>query len=168
MNDTPARSDAARHVGESRVTLSMLMGPTEANLNGNVHGGYIMRLMDEAGASAAMRHARRQVVTVAVDQVLFREPIHLGDLVTFTAELTYVGRTSMETRIEVLAQNLFTSATTHTNTAYFVYVALDPNGKPAPVPPLELTTPEEQAQWEAAKARQAYRLAQRRTPASRA
>ena len=162
MADAPAQPPAPRRVEESRVTLSVLMGPADANLHGNVHGGHIMRLMDEAGASAAMRHARRQVVTVAVDQVLFREPIHLGDLVSLTAELTYVGRTSMETQIEVTAQNLLTGESTHTNTAYFVYVALNPAGKPAPVPPLELTTPDEQAQWEAAKARQAYRLAQRR------
>lgn len=154
----------ARTVDESRVVLSLLMGPTDANLHGNVHGGNIMKLMDEAGASAAMRHARRAVVTVAVDQVLFREPIHLGDLVTLTAELTYVGRTSMETRIEVTAQNLLTEQHSHTNTAYFVYVALDENGRPTPVPSLQISTPAEQRHWEAAKARQAYRLAQRRTP----
>jgi acyl-CoA hydrolase len=147
--------------------LSLLMGPADANLHGNVHGGNIMKLMDEAGASAAMRHSRNAVVTVAVDQVLFREPIHLGDLVSLTAELTYVGRTSMETRLEVTAQNLLTERSTHTNTAYFVYVAIDEHGKPAPVPPLEITTPDEQRQWEAAKARQAYRLAQRRAQTER-
>jgi acyl-CoA hydrolase len=137
------------------------MGPSDANLLGNVHGGSIMRLMDEAGASAAMRHSQRPVVTVAVDQVLFKEPIRLGDLVTLTAELTYVGRTSIETRIEVIAQNVFTGESTHTNTAYFVYVALDDAGHPTPVPPLTLETEAEQRQWEAAKERQAYRLAQK-------
>lgn len=160
----PVPAAAPRRIDDSRVVLSLLMGPTDANLHGNVHGGNIMKLMDEAGASAAMRHARRAVVTVAVDQVLFREPIHLGDLVTLTAELTYVGRTSMEIQIEVTAQNLLTGQSTHTNTAYFVYVALDDQGRPAPVPPLQLEGPEEQRQWEAAQARQAYRLAQRRTP----
>jgi uncharacterized protein (TIGR00369 family) len=150
-----------KSVHASRVTLSLLMGPGDANTHGNVHGGVIMRLMDEAGASAAMRHSQRLVVTVAVDQVLFKEPIHLGDLVTLTAELTYVGRTSIETRIEVTAQNLLTGDTTHTNTAYFVYVALDHTGKPAPVPPLLLETEAERQHWEAAKERQAYRLAQR-------
>jgi acyl-CoA hydrolase len=152
---------APRRVADSRVTLAQLMGPTEANLHGNVHGGNIMKLMDEAGASAAMRHAQCAVVTVAVDQVLFREPIHLGDLVCLTAELTYVGRTSIETRIEVTAQNLLTGATTHTNTAYFVYVALDAAGRPAPVAPLLVETETERRNWEAAQARQAYRLAQR-------
>ncbi len=160
----PAPAAPPRRIDDSRVVLSLLMGPTDANINGNVHGGNIMKLMDEAGGSAAMRHARRPVVTVAVDQVLFREPIHIGDLVTLTAELTYVGRTSMETRIEVTALNLLTGQSTHTNTAYFVYVALDDHGRPSPVPPLHLEGPEEQRQWEAAQARQAYRLAQRRTP----
>ncbi len=148
-------------VSASRVILAQLMQPTDANLYGNVHGGVIMRLMDEAGGSAAMRHAQRPCVTVAVDQVLFREPIHLGDLVTVTAELTYVGRTSMEVRIEVTAQNVLTGQQTHTNTAYFVYVALDDAGHPVEVPPLWLETEAERRQWAAAKERQVYRLAQR-------
>ncbi len=145
----------------SRVTLAQLMGPMDANLLGNVHGGNIMKLMDEAGASAAMRHAHRTVVTVAVDQVLFLEPIHLGDLVTLTADVTYVGRTSIEVRIDVKATNLIGGREQHTNTAYFVYVALDAAGQPAPVPPLLLETEAQRQQWAAAKERQAYRLAQR-------
>lgn len=151
-----------KSVSASRVTLAHLMQPTEANAHGNVHGGFIMKLMDEAGGAASMRHAQRPVVTVVVDQVLFREPIHVGDLVTFQAELTYVGRTSMEARIEVVAQNLLTGERTHTNTAHFVYVALDDAGHPTEVPPLLLETEAERRQWEAAKERQAYRLAQRK------
>jgi acyl-CoA hydrolase len=150
-----------RPVSASRITLAQLMQPTDANLHGNVHGGNIMKLMDEAGAAAAIRHACREVVTVAVDQVLFLEPIQIGDLVTLCAELTYVGRSSIEVRIEVIAQNLVTGAQTHTNTAYFVYVALDAQGRPAPVPPLRLENDGEREQWEAARERQAYRLAQR-------
>ncbi len=157
---------APRRVSDSRVTLTQLMGPSEANIHGNVHGGHIMKLMDEAGASVAIRHARREVVTVAVDQVLFREPIHLGDLVTLASELTYVGRTSMEVRIEVTAENLLTGETTHTNTAYFVYVAIDPEGRSAEVPPLKLETEAERRRWDAAKERQAYRLAQRDSQAN--
>lgn len=148
-------------VRASRVTLTLMMPPAEANMLGNVHGGYVMRLMDEAGASTAMRHSQRPVVTVVVDQVLFKEPIHVGDLVTIQAELTYVGRSSLEARLEVKAENLLTGETTDTNTAYFVYVALDEHGHPAPVAPLLLETEAEQRQWEAAKERQAYRLAQR-------
>ena len=137
------------------------MGPPDSNIHGNVHGGIIMKLMDEAGASAAIRHASRSVVTVAVDQVLFIEPIHLGDLVTIHADLTFVGRSSMETRIDVTAQNLRTGEQTHTNTAYFVYVALDDHGRPVAGPPLLLETDRDRQAWEAAKARQAYRLSQR-------
>ena len=137
------------------------MGPQDANLHGNVQGGNRMKLMDEAGGSAAMRHGRRPVVTVAVDQMLFREPVHLGDLVTLVAELTYVGSTSIEVRLEVTAQNLFTGQSTHTNTAYFVYVALGDDGRPTRVPPLLLETPDEQRRWQAGHQRQARRLAQR-------
>jgi acyl-CoA hydrolase len=152
---------AGKPVSASRVTLAQLMGPQEANLQGNVHGGHIMKLMDEAGGSAAIRHAQRPAVTVAVDQVLFREPVHLGDLVTLVAELTYIGRTSMEVRLEVTAQNLLSGLVKHTNTAYFVYVALDEHGRPTPVPPLLLETPDEQRRWQAGQQRQALRLAQR-------
>ena len=152
---------AGKTVAASRVTLAQLMGPMDANVHGNVHGGNIMKLMDEAGASAAMRHAHRPVVTVAVDQVLFLEPIHLGDLVTLTADVTYVGRTSIEVRIEVKATDLIRGLEQHTNTAYFVYVALDGAGQPAPVPQLILETEAEREQWAAAQERQAYRLAQR-------
>lgn len=146
----------------SRVTLAQLMQPTEANVYGNVHGGLVMKLMDEAGAATAIRHAQRPVVTVAVDQVTFREPIHVGALVTLEAVLTYTGRTSMEVQIDVTAQNLLTGEHTHTNTAYFVYVALDEAGHPAAVPPLQLDTDEDRARWQAAQERQTYRLAQRR------
>lgn len=149
----------------SHVTLAVLMQPTEANIHGNIHGGVVMKLMDDAGAAAAIRHAQRPVVTVAVDQVTFREPIHVGDLVTLEAILTYTGRSSMEVQINVTAQNLITSEKTHTNTAYFVYVALDDAGRPAPVPPLQLDSDDDRARWQAAQERQAYRLAQRQRSA---
>lgn len=167
MSATPASGapddvpPAGKPVSASRVTLAQLMGPQDANLQGNVHGGNIMKLMDEAGGSAAIRHAQRPVVTVAVDQVLFREPVHLGDLVTLVAELTYIGRSSMEVRLEVTAQNLLSGKVSHTNTAYFVYVALDDHGRPTPVPALRMETPDEQRRWQAGQRRQALRLAQR-------
>jgi len=152
---------APKPASASRVTLAQLMGTQDANLQGNVHGGNIMRLMDEAGASAAIRHSQRPVVTVAVDQVLFREPVHLGDLVTLVAELTYIGRSSMEVQLEVTAQNLLTGTISHTNTAYFVYVALNDNGRPTPVPGLLVETPDQQRRWQAGQTRQTLRLAQR-------
>jgi len=148
-------------VRQSRVALSQLMQPQHANPRGDVHGGWIMKLADEAGALAAMRHAQRRVVTVAIDQMMFHEPIRIGDLVTLEAEVTYVGRTSIEARVSVIAEDPIGGERVHTNTAYLVYVALDEHGKPVPVPPLQAETEIEQARMDAARERQAYRLSQR-------
>jgi len=145
-------------VSASRVTLSQLMHPEHANLLGNVHGGWIMKLVDEAGALACMRHAQRKVVTVAIDSMTFREPIKIGDLVILNAEVTYTGRTSMEAEVHVVAENPITRERTNTNTAYLVYVALDDRGQPTPVPPLKAETDEEAQHLEAAKLRQSRRL----------
>jgi uncharacterized protein (TIGR00369 family) len=92
-------------VSASRIQIAQLMQPEHANNLGNVHGGWIMKLMDEAGALACMRHAQQRVVTVAVDRMTFRQPIRLGDLVILTAEVSYVGRTSMEAEVQVEAEN---------------------------------------------------------------
>src|SRR5690606_7060583 len=98
--------------------------------------GVIMKLVDEVGALAAVRHARQPVVTIVIDSMRFLEPIRLGNLVTLTAELTWVGRTSIEVRVEVTAENPLTGTNTMTNVAYLVYVALDAEGRPTPVTPL--------------------------------
>lgn len=129
-----------------------------ANLLGNVHGGWIMKLVDEAGALACMRHAQRKVVTVAIDSMTFREPIKIGDLVTLNAEVTYTGRTSMEAKVDVLAENPVTRERSHTNTAYLVYVALDDGGKPTDIPQLEAETEAERLKLAQAKERQERRL----------
>ncbi|HKZ44239.1 MAG TPA: acyl-CoA thioesterase [Anaerolineales bacterium] len=142
----------------SHVTIAQLMQPDHANNLGNVHGGWIMKLVDEVGALACMRHARHRVVTVAIDQMTFRQPIRIGDLVTLDAEVTYAGRTSMEVEVLVTAENPITGEYTHTNKAYLVYVALDDNQKPVEVPRLEITTPEEKSRMEAAIMRQKHRL----------
>jgi len=152
----PAKPPAA-----SRVTLTQLMGPGSANTMGNVHGGYIMKLCDEAGGMTASKHARRTVVTIAVDSMTFHSPVHIGNLVTVTGEVTWTGRTSMETRVVVSAENVLTGVVTHTNTAYFVYVALDEYGQPTPVPPVLCATDEEKARFARAAERQAHRLRQR-------
>lgn len=145
----------------SRVTLSQLMHPEHANLLGNVHGGWIMKLVDEAGALACMRHAQKKVVTVAIDSMTFRQPIRIGDLIILNAEVTYTGRTSMEAEVQVVAENPVTGAQTHTNTAYLVYVALDDEGRPTNVPALVTETDEEKARMAQAKKRQAHRIAQK-------
>ncbi len=145
----------------SHVSLAQMMQPEHANPLGNIHGGYIMKLVDECGALAAMRHARTRVVTVVMDRMTFRQPIKVGDLVTLTAEVTYTGRTSIETEVHVEAENPVTGERTHTNTAYVVYVALDAAGNPSPVPPVIAETPDEQEKLEAGKRRQQQRLEQK-------
>ena len=132
-----SQTTTAKTVGASRITLSQLMHPEHANLLGNVHGGWIMKLVDEAGALACMRHAQRKVVTVAIDSMVFRQPIRIGDLIILNAEVSYAGHTSMEAEVQVLAENPITGERTHTNTAYLVYVALDDEGRSTPVPPLK-------------------------------
>ena len=148
-------------VSASRITLSQLMHPEHTNLLGNVHGGWVMKLVDEAGALACMRHAQRKVVTVAIDSMVFRQPIRIGDLVILKAEVSYTGRTSMEVAVEVVAENPITGEQTHTNTAYLVYVALDDEGRPTSVPPLQAETEEEKQKMEQARLRQERRLKQR-------
>jgi len=149
-----------KSIRASRVTLSQLMHPEHANLLGNVHGGWIMKLADEAGALSCMRHAHRKVVTVAIDSMTFRQPIKLGDLVILNSEVTYTGRTSMEATVQVVAENPITGERTHTNTAYLVYVALDDEGCPTAVPPVKAETEEDQRKMELAQERQARRLKQ--------
>ena len=152
---------ASKPISASRVTLSQLMNLEHANLLGNVHGGSIMKLADEAGALACMRHSQKKVVTVAIDSMTFRQPIRLGDLIILNAEVSYAGRTSMEAEVHVLAENPITGERTHTNTAYLVYVALDDSGRPSSVPPLKAETEEEELKMEKAKERQQRRLEQK-------
>lgn len=150
-----------KRIDESTVTLSAVMGPQDTNGLGNVHGGVIMKMVDEAGGFAAMRHARRPCVTVVVDSMTFMQPIRVGMLVMCRAELTYVGRTSMEVRVEVITENPLAGTSEITNTAYLVFVALDDHGKPSPVPPLLYETPEQELRAQQAQERQSYRKQQR-------
>lgn len=145
----------------SRISIAQLMQPEHANNLGNVHGGWIMKLVDEAGAIACMRHAQKRVVTVAVDSLVFREPIKIGDLIILNAEVTYTGTSSLEAEVQVIAENPVTGHRTHTNTAYLVYVALDDEGKPSTVPPLIIESQEEAQRMEQARERQAYRKSRR-------
>jgi uncharacterized protein (TIGR00369 family) len=145
-------------IRESRISIAQLMQPEHANNLGNVHGGWIMKLVDEAGALACMRHAQRRVVTVAIDSMVFRHPIKTSDLVILNAEVAYTGKTSIEAEVQVNAENPITGQRWHTNTAYLLYVALDDDGKPVPIPAVFAETVEEEKKLEEAKARQAHRL----------
>lgn len=162
MTTTEHRPDqpnlSPRPVSDSETTLAQLMLLTDANPAGNVHGGTIMKLVDTAGGIAAARHAQRRVVTVMMDSMTFLHPVYVGDLVMLHARLTWTGRTSMEVEVVVEAEHVPTGRITRTSTAYLVYVALDDEGRPTPVPPLLVQTKEERRRWEEAEARRARRL----------
>jgi uncharacterized protein (TIGR00369 family) len=151
----------AKSPDASRATLSQVMLPGDANPQGNVHGGTIMKLVDTAGAIAAHRHCRRRVVTVEVDSMSFLHPVHVGDLVIATAWVTAAWRTSLETAVEVEAENVLTGERRHTSSAFLVYCALDDAGHPTDVPPLALATDDERAQAQAAELRRRRRLRER-------
>ncbi len=154
------QTPAGRTAAESAVALAQLMLPDDANPSGDVHGGVVMKLVDTAAGIAATRHARSRCVTAVVDSMTFEAPVHIGDLLHLNARLTWTGRTSMELRVDVQAENIRTGERRRTSTAYLVYVALDETGKPHAVPPLLIETDEERAAWAAAERRRAVRLAQ--------
>ena len=137
----------SKRIADSQITVNQLMMPEHANYMGFVHGGVVMKLADETAALAAIRHARHQVVTLAVDSMMFHSPVQVGNLLTLHAGLNWVGRTSIEVGVRVTAENPLTGECTHTNTAIFVYVALDDNGHPVEVPSLILETDEERRHW---------------------
>jgi acyl-CoA hydrolase len=137
------------------------MGLTDANSAGNVHGGTVMKLADEVAGLAAIKHSRRRVVTAGMDRMNFLVPIHIGELVTFSASVNAAWRTSMEVGVRVESENPLSGEVRHTNTAYLTMVALDEEGRPAPVPPLLVTTPDEQRREREAELRRANRLAER-------
>jgi uncharacterized protein (TIGR00369 family) len=147
-----------KRVEESRIVLTQLMNVTDANTLGNVHGGLIMKLCDEAGGMAAAKHSRHPVVTVAVDSMNFHSPVRIGDLLTVTAEVTWVGRSSMETRVYATAENVLSGEVTHTNTAFYVYVSLDANGRPTSAPPLIPQTETEKRRFAEGEERRKERL----------
>lgn len=132
-------------VDESRVVMAQTMQPSDANTWGNVHGGTIMRLADEAGGAVAIRHSRARCVTVAMDSMIFNEPVYIGDLLTIRACMTYTGRTSMEVEAQIEAEDLRTGVVRSAGASHLVYVAIDDLGRPALVPPLILQSEEERA-----------------------
>jgi len=137
------------------------MGIVDANSAGYVHGGTVMKLCDEVAGLAAVRHSRSRVVTAGVDRMTFLEPIHIGELVTFTASVNAAWRTSMEVGVRVDAEQPRDGLVRHTNTAYLTMVALDDDGRPTEVPPLEALSPDEQRREREAQTRRRNRLAER-------
>jgi uncharacterized protein (TIGR00369 family) len=139
------------------LTMTVLMTPDMANFSGNVHGGTILKLLDQVAYACASRYAGRYVVTLSVDQVMFREPIHVGELVSFLASVNHTGRTSMEVGIKVVTEDIRRQTVRHANSCFFTMVALDDARQPAVVPPLVPVTPDQQRRCEAAKVRRQLR-----------
>lgn len=139
--------------------MTVLMTPDTANFAGNVHGGTILKLLDEVAYACASRYAGRYVVTLNVENVTFREPIYVGELVTFLSSINLTGRTSMEVGIKVIAENIRTQATRHVNSCFFTMVAVGDDRKPVAVNEFVPTTPAEIHRHKMALARRAQRAA---------
>ena len=142
---------------EKSLHMTILMTPDMANFSGKVHGGALLKLLDQVAFACAARYCRNYVVTVSLDQVTFKEPINVGELVTFRANVNYVGKSSMEVGVKVIAEDLHTKVKRHTNSCYFTMVAIDDNRKPIPAPPLQLETEFEKKLHEAALMRKKMR-----------
>ena len=141
-----------------QLTMTVLMTPDTANFAGNVHGGTILKLLDEVAYACASRYAGKYVVTLNVEDVTFREPIHVGELVTFLASINLTGKTSMEVGIKVIAEDIRSQKTRHVNSCFFTMVAVDENRKPSPVKPLSPSTETEKRRYQEALKRRAQRL----------
>jgi uncharacterized protein (TIGR00369 family) len=148
-----------KHVADSTVTLTQMMEVTDANIAGKVHGGVIMRLVDTAAALAAIRHAGGLAVTVAIDEMTFLDPVSIGEVVVLKASVNAVGHSSMECGVRVDALDPVSGRTRHANSAYLVFVAVDDDGRPRPVPPLLVETDEEKRRQREANLRREARLA---------
>ncbi|HJV07047.1 MAG TPA: acyl-CoA thioesterase [Chromobacteriaceae bacterium] len=144
-------------VNQRELVMSVLMTPDMANFSGNVHGGVLLKLLDQVAYACASRYAGRYAVTLSVDQVLFKQPIHVGELVTFLSSVNYVGRTSMEIGIKVVAEDIQKRSVRHTNSCYFTMVAFE-NGKAVEVPALPLETDEQIKRFRAAEIRKKMRM----------
>ncbi len=140
-----------------QLHMTVLMTPDMANFSGNVHGGTILKLLDQVAYACASRYAGCYVVTLSVDQVTFRQPIHVGELVTFLASVNYSGSSSMEVGIKVVAENIRTQVVRHANSCFFTMVAVDDQSRPTAVAPLTPSTPDELRRFAAAKLRRQLR-----------
>jgi len=140
-----------------QLSMSVLMTPEMANFSGKVHGGAVLRLLDQVAYACASRYAGNYVVTLSVDQVTFRQPIAVGELVTFLASVNYTGTSSMEVGIKVVAEDIRKASVRHANSCFFTMVAVDDDGKPTPVPPLQPQTSDEKRRFAAAQIRRQLR-----------
>ncbi|GAB3258976.1 acyl-CoA thioesterase [Chitinimonas naiadis] len=142
----------------NELTMTVLMTPDMANFSGNVHGGSILKLLDQVAYACASRYAGSYVVTLSVDQVTFAQPIHVGELVTFLASVNYTGRSSMEIGIKVVAEHVRQGSVRHTNSCFFTMVAVGEDGKPVSVPPLQPDSEDGHRRYKEALLRKQHRL----------
>ena len=149
-----------KNVSDSKVEIAQVMMPEHSNAAGNVHGGYILKLVDQAGAIVAARHTHLNIVTASLDRMDFISPVYVGNLVFAKASVNFVSRTSMEIGVRVEAECLRTGTHTHVGSAYLTFVALDENDKPTIIPQLILKTEDENRRFEDAKKRREIRLQQ--------
>src|SRR5690554_3056549 len=154
---TKTRERNPMELDSAKLSMTVLMTPDQANFSGNVHGGTILKYLDQVAYACASRYAGSYVVTLSVDQVTFRQPVHVGELVTFLASVNYTGRTSMEIGIKVITEDIRERSVRHTNSCFFTMVALDANGKPTAVPPLEPKTREQRRRFAQAEQRRRIR-----------
>ena len=150
------RMNALKH----ELSMTVLMTPDMANFSGNVHGGAILKYLDSVAYACASRYSGSYVVTLSVDRVVFRQPIHVGELVTFLASVNYTGSTSMEIGIKVVTENIQKGLVRHTNSCYFTMVAVDEDRNPVKVPPLQTDTEEQKRRFLEAGKRRAYHKSQ--------
>jgi len=147
-----------KFVRESVSEYTEFALPTDANPLGNVLGGKVMHLVDLAGAMAAIRHARHQVVTASIDYMTFLHPIHIGSLLILRSSVNRVFRSSMEVGVRLEVEELRTGERRHASSAYLTFVAIDESGKPIPIPSAIPETPDEMRRYEQAEERRRYRL----------
>lgn len=147
------QAGSTRPMRDARATIVRLMMPTDANPHGNVHGGVIMKFVDEIAGIVAHRHARRNVVTARLDRMDFLEPVFVGNALTLDARLAYTGRTSMEVMVDIRAENLDSGEVVHTGTAWLTMIALNERGRPVPVPQVAPESEEEKQLHEHGRSR---------------
>ena len=146
------------HHDRRSLIMSEIMTPSMVNFHGHIHGGYILGLLDRVAYACASRYSGKRIVTLSVDQVVFKQPIYVGELVIFYATVNHVGNTSIEIGIRVIAENLLTNESRHTNTCYFTMVAVDEDGKPTKIPPLAIENETQKRRHEGALIRKKMRL----------
>jgi acyl-CoA hydrolase len=154
-------SDTSQNARPIELSMTYLVTPDMANFYGNMHGGDLLRLVDQVAYACAARYSGTYMVTLVVDRVLFKHPIKVGNLVHFMAQINFTGRTSLEVGLKVVAEDIIAQSVLHTNSCYVTMVAINKEGQTIPVPPYKPQTPEAERRWMDAMKRREFRLGQK-------